>query len=192
MTLKQIQTYVIGVLSGWFENKTVLDKFSETPDGRLMYNGILLTPNDTQVDESIQDTLEQLTKDTIAPLIVNVDVNKLSGTVQINGLEITCSKDTEIASVVVTMNEPIFLAENADPNVHQVVKDAEGTVILPPLVSDIYGPMDIKDNIITIVPIQNNHIAGWVGTVDFTIPSGVITDAAGNSRPYSVTLKINE
>ena len=192
MTLKQIQTYVVGVLTGWFENKHVLDKFSETSDGRLMYNGILLTVNDSQVDEGIGDTLEQLGKDTIAPRIVSVDVNKLSGTVQINGLDIICSKNTQISSVVVTMDEPVFLAENADINVQQIVKDPEGSVIAPPLVSTFYGPMEISDNIITVTAIPDNTIAGWIGTVDFTIPAGVIVDAAGNSRPYSITLKVIE
>ena len=40
MTINQLQKYIIGVLQGWITNKSVLDKFSETADGKLLYNGM--------------------------------------------------------------------------------------------------------------------------------------------------------
>lgn len=39
MTLEQLKTYTVGVLKGWFSNKQVLDKLSESEDGNLLYNG---------------------------------------------------------------------------------------------------------------------------------------------------------
>lgn len=192
MTLKQIQTYVVGVLLGWLPNKNVLDKFDETADGRLTYNGVVIGVTEEQLNQSIEETLQELAQDTAAPLITNVDVQEISGTVKVNGLSLTCQVGTEVESIVVTMNESVFLAEGASPNVQQVVKNADGVVIPEPTVSSYYGPMSIQDNVITVTPIPNNTVAGLVGTVDFTIPSGVIIDAAGNSRPYSLTLKVTE
>lgn len=39
ITLNQLKTYTAGVLKGWFTNKDVLDKLSESEDGNLLYNG---------------------------------------------------------------------------------------------------------------------------------------------------------
>ena len=39
MSLSQIKTLIIGVLRGWFSNKKTLDKFSESSDGKLLYDG---------------------------------------------------------------------------------------------------------------------------------------------------------
>ena len=52
MTLSQIQEYVIGVLRGWLSNKSVLDKFTETDDGRLLYNGIEICKTNSVTNES--------------------------------------------------------------------------------------------------------------------------------------------
>mgnify|MGYP003396666123 FL=1 len=52
MTLSQIQEYVIGVLRGWLPNKSVLDKFTETDDGRLLYNGIEICKTNSVTNES--------------------------------------------------------------------------------------------------------------------------------------------
>ena len=38
MSLSQLKTFIVGVLKGWFTNKSVLDKFSESEDGKLLYN----------------------------------------------------------------------------------------------------------------------------------------------------------
>lgn len=43
MTLEQLKTYTVGVLKGWFSNKQVLDKLSESEDGNLLYNGNEIT-----------------------------------------------------------------------------------------------------------------------------------------------------
>ena len=39
MTVAQLKTFIIGVLKGWFTNKSVLDEFTEV-EGKLMYKGI--------------------------------------------------------------------------------------------------------------------------------------------------------
>ena len=52
MTLTQIQEYVIGVLKGWLPNKSVLDKFTETTDGRLLYNGVEICKTNSVADEN--------------------------------------------------------------------------------------------------------------------------------------------
>ena len=39
MTVAQLKTFIIGVLKGWFTNKSVLDGFTEV-EGKLMYKGI--------------------------------------------------------------------------------------------------------------------------------------------------------
>ena len=66
MTLSQIQTYIVGVLQGWFKNKSVLDKFSETEDGKLMYNGVEIGSTqvtDEEVEQAVDDTLINLDKE---------------------------------------------------------------------------------------------------------------------------------
>lgn len=63
MTLSQIQTYIVGVLQGWFKNKSVLDKLSETEDGKLMYNGVEIGNTqitNEEVEQAIDDTLTNL------------------------------------------------------------------------------------------------------------------------------------
>ena len=37
MSLSQLKTFIVGVLKGWFTNKSVLDKFSESPEGKLFF-----------------------------------------------------------------------------------------------------------------------------------------------------------
>lgn len=67
MTLTQLKTYIVGVLKGWFQNKAVLDKFSESESGELLYNGKPIgggsssTPvTNEQVSQAVTDTLESL------------------------------------------------------------------------------------------------------------------------------------
>lgn len=65
MSLTQLKTFIVGVLKGWFTNKSVLDKFSESPDGKLLYNGVEVGGSGSQVTSSevtqaITDTLTEL------------------------------------------------------------------------------------------------------------------------------------
>ena len=64
MTLTQLQTYIVGVLKGWFTNKSVLDKFSESEDGKLLFNGVEISTINTvtneQVTQAVTDTLTKL------------------------------------------------------------------------------------------------------------------------------------
>ena len=65
MSLSQLKTFIVGVLKGWFTNKSVLDKFSESPDGKLLYNGVEVGSSGSQVTSSevtqaITDTLTEL------------------------------------------------------------------------------------------------------------------------------------
>lgn len=68
MTLAQIKTLIVGVLKGWFTNKTTLDKFSESTDGKLQYDGKEVgggtTYTDAEIEQAITDTLTELNKTT--------------------------------------------------------------------------------------------------------------------------------
>lgn len=64
MTLAQLQTYVVGVLQGYFPNKAVLDKLSESEDGTLLFNGMQISGEalvtDAELQQAIEDTLAEL------------------------------------------------------------------------------------------------------------------------------------
>ena len=67
MSLSQLKTFIVGVLKGWFTNKLVLDKFSESEDGKLLYNGVEISSSgtqvtDTEVTQAVTDTLTELNK----------------------------------------------------------------------------------------------------------------------------------
>ena len=67
MSLSQLKTFIVGVLKGWFTNKSVLDKFSESEDGKLLYNGVEVGSSgiqvtDTEVTQAVTDTLTELNK----------------------------------------------------------------------------------------------------------------------------------
>ena len=67
MSLTQLKTFIVGVLKGWFTNKSVLDKFSESEDGKLLYNGVEIGGSgsqviDTEVTQAVTDTLTELNK----------------------------------------------------------------------------------------------------------------------------------
>ena len=67
MSLSQLKTFIVGVLKGWFTNKSVLDKFSESEDGKLLYNGVEVGGSgtqvtDTEVTQAVTDTLTELNK----------------------------------------------------------------------------------------------------------------------------------
>ena len=61
MTLKQIQNYTIGVLKGWFKNKSTLDKISENEDGKILFN-----------EEKVIDVDTELNAGSINPVANNV------------------------------------------------------------------------------------------------------------------------
>ena len=65
MSLSQLKTFIVGVLKGWFTNKSVLDKFNESPDGKLLYNGVEVggassQVTDEEVTQAVTDTLTKL------------------------------------------------------------------------------------------------------------------------------------
>ena len=67
MSLTQLKTFIVGVLKGWFINKSVPDKFSESEDGKLLYNGVEIGGSgtqitDTEVTQAVTDTLTELNK----------------------------------------------------------------------------------------------------------------------------------
>ena len=64
MSLSQLKTFIVGVLKGWFTNKSVLDKFSESSEGKLLYNGVEVGGSGTQVtdEEVTQAVTDTLTK----------------------------------------------------------------------------------------------------------------------------------
>ena len=67
MSLTQLKTFIVGVLKGWFTNKSVLDKFSESEDGKLLYNGVEvggsgIQVTDEEVTQTVTDTLTELNK----------------------------------------------------------------------------------------------------------------------------------
>lgn len=47
MTTTQLKTYITGVLKGWINNKSTLDKLSESEDGKLLFNSKIITNDDT-------------------------------------------------------------------------------------------------------------------------------------------------
>lgn len=70
MTLTQIKTLIVGVLKGWFTNKSTLDKFAESADGKLTYDGTEVgggtTYTDAEVEQAITDILSDLNSTTTA------------------------------------------------------------------------------------------------------------------------------
>lgn len=71
MTLEQVKAYVIGVLKGWFTNKKILDGFSESEAGKLMYKNAEVgggsdSVTDAEVTAAITATLTELNADSTA------------------------------------------------------------------------------------------------------------------------------
>ena len=60
MTLTQIKTLIVGVLKGWFTNKKVLDKFSESTDGKLLYDGNSISSGDTVEDSEVTTAITEI------------------------------------------------------------------------------------------------------------------------------------
>ena len=64
MTLEQVKTYTVGVLKGWFTNKSVLDKLSESDTGELLFDSKTISGSETVTEEEITQAIT----DTIADL----------------------------------------------------------------------------------------------------------------------------
>lgn len=64
MTLEQVKTYTIGVLKGWFANKSVLDKLSESDTGELLFDSKTISGGEAVTEEEITQAIT----DTIADL----------------------------------------------------------------------------------------------------------------------------
>lgn len=194
MTLNQLQQYIVGVLQGWVTNKSILDKFSETADGKLLYNGMEIGSGgdtfitDQEVAQKIADTLAALNKENPAPVVLSVNVNKETGDVTVDGLVFTCNAGTEITDIAIAMDEPIFIADGAEPIITQIVTDSTGTVITS--IDANYGTFAIDGSTIIVTPKEEFAVTPFPGVINFTIPSGVIIDQLGKSKAYTFTLTI--
>lgn len=65
MTLAQVKAFLIGVLKGWFTNKKVLDKISESDTGVLTYDGKTIdsgSVTDDDITTAIAETVSELNK----------------------------------------------------------------------------------------------------------------------------------
>lgn len=64
MTLEQVKTYTVGVLKGWFTNKSVLDKLSESDTGELLFDSKTISGDtavtDEEITQAVTDTLTEL------------------------------------------------------------------------------------------------------------------------------------
>lgn len=68
MTLAQVKAFIIGVLKGWFTNKTTLDKFAEDESGNLTFGGTAVgggtTYTDEEVSTAVTEALSELNTET--------------------------------------------------------------------------------------------------------------------------------
>lgn len=69
MTLEQVKTYTVGVLKGWFTNKSVLDKLSESDTGELLFDSKTISGGETVTEEEITQAIT----DTIADLNTTIE-----------------------------------------------------------------------------------------------------------------------
>lgn len=64
MTLTQVKNLLIGVLRGWFTNKTILDKIGENNSGEVTFNGVPISNSnvvtDDQITAAITATIQEL------------------------------------------------------------------------------------------------------------------------------------
>ena len=70
MKLEQVKTFIVGVLKGWFTNKSVLDKLSESKSGKLLFDskpiaGSTEEITDEQITQAIADTITDLNAEEI-------------------------------------------------------------------------------------------------------------------------------
>jgi len=136
MTLNQLQTYIVGVLQGYFPNKTVLDKLTESADGTLLFNGQQISGEtlvtDAELQQAIEDTLAELgiTDDDLEEISANVSTLVALQTAIANGANvITVTEPLTISSDVTLESEtPIKIITNDVTDVFTV--DANGTLTL--------------------------------------------------------------
>lgn len=57
MTFTQTRTYLKGVLKGWFTNKEILDKLTESDTGDLMFNNTVVNKEETLSDKDITEAV---------------------------------------------------------------------------------------------------------------------------------------
>ncbi len=141
MTLNQLQTYIVGVLKGWIPNKEVLDKFSETVDGKLLFNGMEVGSGgageigeivtDEQVMQAIADTLLAL------GLEISADASSIE-TLQ----TAIANKATKI-----TLTQPISINDNV---VLSATSPVTITSSIPDAFTVVYGGTLTLGNNITI------------------------------------------
>jgi hypothetical protein len=132
MTLNQLQTYIVGVLQGYFPNKAVLDKLSENTDGTLLFNGQPISGEaivtDAELQQAIVDTLEELgiTEEDIEASVGSVAA--LQTAIANGANKITITKPLTISNdVTLAPEEPIEIIANGIVDVFTVT---EGTLTL--------------------------------------------------------------
>lgn len=132
MTLNQLQTYIVGVLQGYFPNKAVLDKLSESADGTLLFNGQPISGEaivtDAELQQAIVDTLEELgiTDEEIEASVGSVAA--LQTAIANGANKITITKPLTISSdVTLAPEEPVEIIANGIVDVFTV---SEGTLTL--------------------------------------------------------------
>ena len=115
MTLNQLQTFIVGVLQGWVPNKAVLDKFTETEDGKLLFNGVEVGSGsfvtDAEVQQAIADTLNKLglTDADLEEITANVGTFAALQTAIANGAnKITVTKPLTITHPIETWKKMTF------------------------------------------------------------------------------------
>ena len=59
MTLQQVKAFVIGVLKGWFANKSVLDKLDTNENGSLTYDGKVVDATEVYTDEQVAEAVTE-------------------------------------------------------------------------------------------------------------------------------------
>lgn len=74
--LEQIRKMVVGILKGWFTNKKVLDKLSESDEGNLLYNGDMISAS-TELDAEMSDESENPVQNKVIKEYVDEYAGKL-------------------------------------------------------------------------------------------------------------------
>ena len=113
MTLNQLQTYIVGVLQGYFPNKAVLDKLSEGTDGTLLFDGQPISGEalvtDAELQQAITNTLAELGI-TDEEIEANVGSFAALKTVIANG------------ATLITVTEPLAISEDAVLEAEEPIK----------------------------------------------------------------------
>lgn len=135
MTLNQLQTYIVGVLQGYFPNKAVLDKLSENTDGTLLFNGQQISGEtlvtDAELQQAIANTLTELglTEDEFDEVLANVATFAALQTAIANGANVITITDplTIAGDFTLEANEPVKVIANGIVDAFTIT---EGTLTL--------------------------------------------------------------